>query len=181
MHSLRWRLIITTAAATALILGLCGIILDARIRAMLTNEFDDSLERNAEAIKPLIFQKGLSIILDPQLNAMPEFTTPARPEYFEVRDLNTGAHKGSQQLGSATLNLPSTRFNSESQALALPDGRPGRVVSIRFKPDERHFNRDDNLEDSVEQKPHVLVLIVARDTFDLQKTLTNLRWLLLIV
>jgi heavy metal sensor kinase len=112
---------------------------------------------------------------------MPGFTTPVRPEYFEVRDLNTGAHKGSQQLGSAQINLPSTRFNSETQALALPDGRPGRVVSVRFKPDERHFDRDNNLEDSVEQKPHVLVLIVARDTLDLQKTLTNLRWLLLIV
>ena len=86
MRSLRWRLIVTTATATALILGLCGIILNARIRATLTAEFDASLERNAQAIKPLIYQRGIKTILDPQLTAMREFTTPARPEYFEVRD-----------------------------------------------------------------------------------------------
>ena len=47
MRSLRWRLIITTATATALMLGLCGIVLDTRIRATLTADFDASLERNA--------------------------------------------------------------------------------------------------------------------------------------
>ena len=78
MRSLRWRLIVTTATATALILGLCGIVLDASIRRSLTSEFDASLDRSAEAMKPLIYQVGIKTILDPQLTAMSEFTTPAR-------------------------------------------------------------------------------------------------------
>ena len=48
MRSLRWRLIITTATATALILGLCGIILDASIRSSLTAQFDASLLTDPE-------------------------------------------------------------------------------------------------------------------------------------
>src|SRR5262249_6105405 len=153
----------TTAAATALILGLCGIILDTRIRATLTNEFDESLERNAEAIKPWIYQSGLKIIFDPQLTGRNEFAMPGRPEYFEVRDLNTGSKQAPPQLGKASLNLPTTRFNSETSALILPDGRAGRAISIRYRVDDRRFGRDENLDPSVEQKPHMFLLILARD------------------
>ncbi len=128
--------------------------------------------------KPLIYQHGIDMILDPQLKAMREFTTPPRPEYFEVHDLNTNKTMRSQQLGDANLNFPSTQFESEIRSLTLPDGRPGRAASLRFRPD---FNRDENVDPSIEQKQHVFRLIVARDTIDLQKTLMNLRWLLLLV
>lgn len=180
MYSLRWRLIITTATATALILGLCGIVLDARIRPTLTADFDASLERSARAITPLIYQHGVDTILNPTLTGLPEFTQLPRPEYFEVRDLNIpGKTSTSPLLGAGTLDFPSTQFDLDiPRALMLPDGRPGRAVSVRFKPS---FTRDENLDPSTEQTPHVFRLIVARDTLDLQKTLMNLRWLLLLV
>jgi two-component system heavy metal sensor histidine kinase CusS len=175
-RSLRWRLIITTATATALILGLCGIVLDARIRATLTADFDASLQRNAEAIKPLVSQRGVKTILDPQLTSMREFTTPARPECFEVRDLTANKSTRSQQLGSASLPVSPSFFNTDIQSLTLPDGRPGRAVLVRFDPDFRV----DESEDTPATR-HKFQLIVARDTLDLQKTLMNLRWLLLLV
>src|SRR4051812_25096621 len=104
MRSLRWRLMIATAAATALIPGLCGIILDASIRASLSAEFDSSLMRSARAMLPLIEQRGSNTLLDPELKQMSQFRRPLRPEYYEVRDLNTGKTTQSQQLGDATLD-----------------------------------------------------------------------------
>jgi two-component system heavy metal sensor histidine kinase CusS len=177
-RSLRWRLIITTATATALILGLCGIVLDASIRRSLTGEFDSSLERNARAILPLIYQRGSKIVA-PELAEMREFKRPARPEYFEIRDLNTKKDTLSPSLGDTSLGLPSTRFEVEITPLNLPDGRPGRAVSIRFKPDFRIDESEDTPPE--QQKQHVFVFIMARDTLELLNTLNRTRWLLLLV
>ena len=125
---------------------------------------------------PLIYQRGTKTVAS-ELAEMREFRRPARPEYFEVRDLNTKKPTPSPSLGDSTLSLPSTRFDSEIRPLTLPDGRPGRAVSLRFKPD---FKVDES-EGDPPATQHVFVLIVARDTLDLQKTLMNLRWLLLLV
>lgn len=176
MRSLRWRLIITTATATALILGLCGIILDTSIRASLSNEFDSSLVRSARAMLPLIDQRGSKTILAPELSQMPQFRRPARPEYFEVRDLNTGTSSLSQSLGDATLSMPTPTGEAMIQSLSLPDGRPGRAVAIRFKPG---FRIDESEDTPATQ--HTFVFVVARDTNDLRNTLSNMRWTLLLV
>ena len=175
MRSLRWRLTIATATATALILGLCGITLDQSIRASLVAEFDGSLLGNARAMLPLIEQQGgKKIFLDQDLTHMPEFRRPARPQYFEVRDENTHKTAPSQSLGDSTLNVPSPVEETSVQAVTLPDGRPGRAVTIRFKPRIMY-------EQSEEETPtqHVFVFVKARDTIDLLNTLQKLRWLLL--
>src|SRR4051812_17160700 len=176
MRSLRWRLMITTATATALILGLCGIILDASIRASLSAEFDSSLLRSARAMLPLIEQRGSNILLDPELKQMSQFRRPARAEYYEVRDLNTGKAAPSQQLGDSSLDVPAPTGTEEIRSLALPDGRPGKAVAIRFKP---HFRVDESEDPPATQ--HTYVFIIAHDTLDLAGTLSRLRWLLLLV
>ena len=97
MRSLRWRLIITTATATALILGLCGIVLDASIHRSLTADFDASLEQQRSGDQPLIYQCGIKANLDPKLTSLREFTTSSAAGIFRGdRDLNTQNDDASQ-------------------------------------------------------------------------------------
>ena len=69
-----------------------------------------------------------------------------------------------------------TRFDMEIRSLTLPDGRPGRTVGIRFKPDFRVDENDDTARDA----EHVFGFILARDTLDLTGTLLNALALLLV-
>jgi two-component system, OmpR family, heavy metal sensor histidine kinase CusS len=179
MRSLRWRLIITTAAATALILGLCGITLDATIRKNLSDEFDASLLTTAKAQLPLITQKGTKFLVDAGLAQNREYKRPDRAvEYYEVRDESA---KGdtiirSPSLGDSKLTLATPASDSAVQYLILPDGRPGRAASIRFKP---YFEQAQSEEQPA--SAHTLVFIVTRNTVGLSDTLSRMRWLILAV
>ena len=178
MRSLRWRLIITTAAATALILGLCGITLDATIRKNLSDEFDASLLTTARAQLPLITQKGTKFLVDAGLAQSRDYKRPDHPEYYEVRDESA---KGdtiirSSSLGDSKLSIATHASDSAVQFLILPDGRPGRAASIRFKP---YFEQAQSEEQPA--SAHTLVFIVTRQTVQLSDTLSRMRWLILAV
>jgi two-component system sensor histidine kinase QseC len=179
-RSLKWRLIIATATATALILGLSGITLDAFIRRSLTDEFDASLQNTARAHIALIEQHGSKTFIDTELKGANQFKRPARPEYFEVRDETAKSSTPSQSLGDATLSMPAPPPAPAAQSIVepmtLPDGRPGHAVAIRFKP---QFRVDESEDPPATQ--HMYVYVLARDVVSLNGTLAQMRGLLLSV
>ena len=178
MRSLRARLILATATATALVLAVCGTGLFVAIRAALLAEFDLTLDNKARALAAMVeWDKGRLLVelADWQL---PEFRRSRHAEFFQIR-----SDDGAIVIRSTSLNgrdlpaadataLPAPRY----QSLTLPDGRPGRAISIAFH--ARDMGATANV-DSSNARPSTLVL--ASETRWLDQTLTRIRGLLFAV
>ena len=171
IRSLRARLLLGTAASTAAILAVAGLALHAMMHRSLYAAFDRSLDDKARTLANMIEQEGEHVELD-FLEAEPEeFRRSERPEYFQLWDCDEAGATvtRSDSLHGSDL-LPAAPTDSAAAVVphTLPDGRPGRIVTMRFEP------RFDPKERTPSHRK-TLALALARDTLNVEATLATLR------
>lgn len=166
MTSLRARLLVGTSAAVGGALLLSGLVLQALVRERLTAELDRGLVASARTAATLVEADGDELELEDvdlaaaaERGALLQVSTPdGRPLYR------------SPSLGAAS--LPALGPGPEERAwVELPGGARGRAVAVRFEP-RRERRRRSGTPDGE------LVLLLARDSTELDRTLAALQGLL---
>jgi two-component system heavy metal sensor histidine kinase CusS len=174
MRSLRIRLVAATFAASILILLTAASFIYGLIRASLLAEFDMTLLAKARAIAAVAEQDEGRFELDLGAAQMPEFDPGKRCEYFQIWDEHGRPLSQSTSLLGDSLNNPSGGEVPSFRYTTLPDGRPGRQLTLLSS-----IPTDHGIEGEAEELPQAVVLIAAaRDTLDLNHTLGQLALLL---
>jgi len=175
-RSLRWRLLLGSSISTTLILALLGAAIFISVRRSLVAEFDAVSLAKADALATMTERHGRRVKFDSD-QSLPEFVSPHRPEYFELRLEDGSPIARSSSLGAVHLSAAPATDAPASADATLPDGRRGRILTLRFTP---QTDRDD--EDGDDRRaaaPRAAIVMVARGTGPLDATLDRLRWLLL--
>jgi signal transduction histidine kinase len=178
-RTLRTRLLVHTAAATALVMLAAGLAVIFFTRSSLLAEFDRSLLSAARAIQLATEQGAGGVSVDVAGAQFPEYARKDSPEYFEAWlddgtqiarsvSLASGSGLGRQVAGGGA---PVYAF------VTLPDGRPGRRIEMRFVPARED---EEKPADRVSHNRSV-TLAVAHHTDVLDARLSSLRWLLIFV
>jgi signal transduction histidine kinase len=123
------------------VLGACGFGVYFLLRDLLVSEYDGSLEAKARVLTALIEEKHNGFRLEEEAN-LPEFEPGPAPEYFSVwvdggERIATSASLGDRDL-PALLPQGATPVFTD---LALPDGRRGRMVTLRAPAPVEHGDR----------------------------------------
>lgn len=172
MRTLRSRLLLGTAAGTALVLFVSGFALFALIRGALWYEFDESLATKARSLAAMMELDGDALDLEFDEANLPEFRPSANAEYFAVWLDEAEAYARSPSLeGRDLLRVAGSIDAPGYQSTFLPDGRPGRLVGVRFRP-----RREGRATEPGE--PPTVTLVLARETASIDHTLARLRWIL---
>jgi len=174
MRSLQSRLLLAAAVGTAAVFSISGVGLYGLIRASLTAEFDRALASKARELAGLAEQEGDKIDLELDEVAMPEYERAHRPEYYQVWLAGGRVLARSPSLRGADLPRVAGPVDAPAcQAVRLPDGRPGRIAGLEFTPRQEHRKHRRRPKTA-----HRLVLVLARDTLDLDATLARMKLLL---
>ncbi len=166
MTSLRARLLVGTCAAVGGALLLSGLALQALVRERLTAELDRGLVASAQTAASLVEADGDELELeDIDLAAAAE-----RGAFLQVATTDGRPLYRSPSLGAASLTTLGPGPVDRGW-LELPGGARGRAVAVRFRPRREHRRRP---------APHAeeLVLVLARDSAELDRTLATLQGLL---
>lgn len=175
MHSLRSRLLVGTAAGTALLLAAAGLVVYLLVRAWLLAQFDQALAGKARALALLVEQEDDEIEHDLRERVTREFEPGERPEYFQAWLPDGTVLARSPSLGSDDLDrIPASSDAPACRWVVLPDGRRGRAAGIQFHP-QREEGDAPNLA-AASGPP--LTLVVARETREVEGALAALRLLL---
>lgn len=199
--TLRTRLLLGISATIIITLSATHYGMHVLIKRQLFHEFDEALAAKVRSLAVLVEHSAGEVRIEFQQHPMQEFARSVRPEYYQVWRDDGSVLTRSRQLGIANLvHLQGDRVVPQIQAVRLPDGREGRAAGIRFLPNlegelpeklavpQRNSageiadvdDDDDALDlDEIDyaSRPYV-VLVVARDTQDLQASLRALTWLL---
>lgn len=159
-----------------------GIALYSVARVSITRQFDHALLSKAKAIATLVEQvNDNKYEVDFADELMPEFDRRKSPEYFEVWGPDGQSLERSRSLGdkhleqfSGTLKKPAVR------ELLLPDGRRGRALGIRFSPQFRDEEVEEQAEQTGRPVPAKAVIVVARDRKPIDHTLEVFLWMLIV-
>jgi signal transduction histidine kinase len=172
--TLRGRLLAGTAATTAAILVLAGLLIYFFVRTSLRTEFDTSLTASLRAIAALTEQDADAVKMEPETANVAEFRRKERPDYFAawLPDGTVVATSASLE-GKSLAHAMTPRVGAIIyEPVRLPDGLPGRQATIRFVP---------AVEDSTGRITHgtrEVTLTVARHTWEVDQKLAGLAWLL---
>ncbi len=173
MRSLRSRLLVGMIGGIALVLILFSLGIYKTIQIALVEEFDTSLAATARALAASVERDGQEIEIEFDAEKMPEFVRDEHPAYFQFRLESGKVLRRSPSLGKS--DLPHLLYMTEVAVIHqihLPSSLAGRAVAIRFMP------RDDTPKPKNGEKPAIaeaVILIVARDTTDLNANLQFLR------
>lgn len=172
MRSIRARLLAGTLVGSSALMSALGVGLYYSIRSVLDADFDETLTAKARALAALVEEEDGEIEAEFAEYPSSDFSRQSRPEYYLLRKAGGPVIACSPSLGvtglGPTAGGPDSVYVAET---LLPDGRPGRLAVLPF--DARSEGR---------RKSRVpLVLVLARDTLDLQHTLGRLRLLLLAI
>lgn len=182
--SLRRRLLGWTIGGMALLLAVFAVVVYMAIERALVGGFDDGLAATAWAIAASVKEEPGEIEVEFDEREMPEFRRPDRPAYFELWREDGRVLQRSSSLAERGLDRRESAVGAAAfYPLALPDGRPGRAVILRFRPRvEDEQEGEDEREDERAAAPPVVsqlvTLVVARETAGLERSLAMLRWLL---
>lgn len=168
MRSISKTITVSTIVWVALILAIGQIVVDRVVGSLLLSQFDVALESKARALVTLTKYDGIEVELDFADEFMPEFESLENPEYFQLF------------LGDGNLLERSHSFDGYSASrfrdqvyevlfsdLQLPDGRAGRLVSIKFIPQIE--DKDASLRSTIalENRPRaILQLSRERESLD---------------
>ncbi|MCA9059445.1 MAG: sensor histidine kinase N-terminal domain-containing protein [Planctomycetaceae bacterium] len=190
-QSLRSRLLSGIAATTILVLLTANGGVYLLLRRQICAEFDATLASRLTNLAAQTEQDGNSIVVRFHERSQPEFSRAHRPEYFQLWRDDGSILSRSRRLGTTDLpQLQGSRQAPEFRSVTLKDGRPGRAAGIRFLPhvtgeviSERPADLvlRDLLEDADEvdfSHRSQITLVIARDTQDLDHTLSRLAWVL---
>ncbi len=181
MRSLRNRLVVATLVASLAILLVAAALIYGLIRRSLIAEFDATLLAKTRAIAAAAEEDEGQFELDMQGAQMPEFRAGSGCEFFHVWNTEGGTLARSPSLADHALDLPGEVTEPHYRFLELPDGRPGRqvtlVTSIRTDPGSESVSPDQSAASAQAR----VTIAVARDTLDLAHTLGRLALLLVSV
>lgn len=135
LGSIHGRLMSFILVSTALLLLVAAIVLDGLLRVQLERDFDTSLLAQAHALVTLTTQQDGEVDLDFADEYMPEYAALARPEYFELWLADGTLIERSRSLDGHDLPRLEVMLDKPGfRDISLPDGRAGRLVTVRFIP-----------------------------------------------
>jgi two-component system sensor histidine kinase QseC len=172
--TLRGRLLAGTAAATAGILLLAGLLIYVIVRSSLRTEFDTALTASLRAIAALTEQDAHTVRMEPETANVAEFRRKERPDYFAawLPDGTVVATSASLE-GKSLPHADTPRIDPiVYESVRLPDGLAGRQATIRFVPPV------EDPTGRVTRGTREVVLTVARHTWEVDQKLAGLAWLL---
>lgn len=187
MQSLRSRLMLGTAAATAALFALLGVAVFLAVRSAILSEFDATLVAKAQALAAMTEQDSHGVHLDFEASQLPEFQRSSKPEYFQLwLDDGTTLAKspsliarhspvtstGPAGSASADRQLSHSDGPNDPSPVVLPDDRAGRQVVLHFQP-----RLDDEDKDSG-KSPHMVWLAVGYHTSGIERILRTIAGLL---
>jgi signal transduction histidine kinase len=182
MRSLQVRLLAGTLTGAIVLLAAAGILLDRLTRAALLAGFDATLAAKAQSLALLVEEEDGRIDAEFAERNLPEFNRAERPEYYELRSSTGRILACSPSLGHGRLEPVAGPAEVPVPAsVVLPDGRAGRKVSLSFLPkseDEPRTRPAPVGTGEARTPPDALVLTIARDTRELDRTLAGIRWIL---
>jgi two-component system sensor histidine kinase QseC len=134
VYSVRRRLTIVLWIGFAVLLAGSGVLLDRRVAASLTDDFDGALLAEARALVALTEQEEGRIECDYKPGLLPQFEREERPDYFQFSLANgtvllRSARLAGDLLGGGAGAAAEPRFRD----VLLPDGRAGRAVDFVFE------------------------------------------------
>jgi signal transduction histidine kinase len=177
--SLRRRLIFWLVGST-IGLGLCaGSGVYFYVRHALLHEFDRALGAKAHLLGSLMridSDHPGKIGFDFADASMPEYLPGRRAEYFEMLMPGTVIERSrSMRDGDRLLEAYDRQRSGKTWDLSLPDGRTGRAFALLVAP---HYENEDRFEGNVTRAPapRTILVVVARDRADVDRTLATFRW-----
>ncbi len=157
-----------------LILLITGAFLDAMIGIQIQKAFDTALLAKARALETLLEQAPDGIEFEFADEIMPEFKDDHGPQYFQIWLDNNAVFERSHSLNNADLPRFQTLVQQHSfHDIALPDGRPGRLVETVFVPrvdieEQAEGTKNDRVISGDTGEVHV-TLVLARERVTLQQ------------
>lgn len=143
---LLWRLALSVGAA----LSIAGFLLVGLVEVRARADFDRLLGDRARALASLSEQEDGQIWLEFDPAAYPEFLPGTSAEYFEFRDDSGKAISRSPSAAGQRIGVGPASPGARAATfvdLALPDGRAGRAVVLRFAPRVEHPDEEDGVGD----------------------------------
>ena len=175
MISLRRRLLIGTGVGTAIVLIVAGTALFGLMRASLLGEFDKALCEKVTTLAAMVEQDERGVSLEFAEAEMGEFRPKERPEYFQAWLADGTVVGRSPSLGGEDLPRgPTDSMEPLVCSIILPNEAPGREVTLTFMP-----RLDDESPPSIAPEP--MTIAIARDTLDMESSLSRLGLLLIVV
>jgi signal transduction histidine kinase len=168
VRSLSKTITVSTILWVALILAVGQIVVDRVVENLLLSQFDIALESKARALVTLTKYDGIEVELDFADEFMPEFESLENPEYFELFLGNGNLLERSHSFDGQ----PASSFRDQIDEvlfsdLSLPDGRAGRLVSIKFIPQIEDKYASLRTSIALEDRPRaILQLSRERKTLD---------------
>jgi signal transduction histidine kinase len=168
-RQLTWKLLL--AFALPFVVG--GIAVFLSTRAALLEEFDDTLQTRALAITTFTRQIGERIDVDVTDSLLRESDEEDTPSFFQMWRTDGTILKRS---ASAPVSGMPSRFGTPAKPrfwnLILPSGAAGRAIGLKFIPQM-------SMEEHPASAPGEIILVVASDRQELDKTLVALAFALL--
>ena len=172
MKSLRFQLLAGTTIGMTLVLLVAGGALYVLVGRMLGEEFDRALAAKGSALASLIDQDEDGLEFELADASLPEYATSDRPGYYEIWLPDGEVFARSPSLDDRDLEkISEMTAEPVFHSRTLPDGRPGRIVWLRFEP-----RREEHAGIA---PPLTLTMAVGADVLDLTHTLARLRGLLI--
>ncbi len=135
MSSIRQQLTFGLLLGFAVLLGAGGAVSFLKTREMLFDQFDAALEGKALAMAGAIKQEGDKLEIEFRDETASGGVHTNLTEFYQVRIVDGPTVRKSRSLGKAELPWD---FGAKDaplyQNIALPNGRRGRAVSLRFVP-----------------------------------------------
>jgi two-component system, OmpR family, heavy metal sensor histidine kinase CusS len=173
MRSLKGRLLVGTVTGMACLLIIFGLLIYTVVRHTLVASFDSSLAMAAKAVAGQVELGKMGVEAESQDLRVPAFVRRHRAYFFEIWLEDRSVLARSISLGDAHLEPFAGPFDVPVfRSVTLPDGQPGRAVSLTFSPrpaDDRPLPA---------HSPRVL-LVLARGSEPMTLHLRTLKWLLL--
>src|SRR5262245_43223301 len=119
MPSLRARLVARTTAVLVLTFVVAALTLYYLMRTALVAELDAALLLEARSLVSHVEWVGKQINVELYLTAFPEYYTPSRPHFFEIRDRAGRAVARSPSLETHELDLQASGNVSTAQAFVV--------------------------------------------------------------
>ncbi|MGK0189767.1 MAG: two-component system heavy metal sensor histidine kinase CusS [Verrucomicrobiales bacterium] len=138
-RSLKGQLLWTIFAMMSAIMVVSGCITYALFGNHLKQQQDDALEGKARLIRAVSSQDGKYIGFQFDKDAWTHFRRPDNPELYHLRFADTGKDFFlSPSLDDNSLPRPKLQPERNGDpvfdSITLPDGKPGRMVSVQFQP-----------------------------------------------
>jgi len=135
VRSIQRNLTLSLVAGALVLLVVAALSIDRLLVSQLARDFDDNLLSKARVIASLVERDAGVIEFDRISRFMPEFESREPLEYYEL-SLADGRlfHKSPSMEKASLAGSPEASGRPTIRHIALPGGKPGRMVAFSFSP-----------------------------------------------